>query len=455
MREERKFDFEFQNKVIVLMTINEDFLRKYGPIVKPEYFTDETHQFLCEVINSYWEKYKATPTQEYLFEEISKVEDTDSKQLLLTALEEIMQTATADLGYYTDKTLDFCKTQALVLALKGVVSDVKKGEYSAVIPKLETALSVGTLFDETNLGTSFWDTWLEPDLLTEAPRIPTLLGPPGKGGLDDFMGGGLEVENVGLVMMPTGKGKSAFLVNMAANGVIGGYNVIYYIFELTEKSIAKRFRARFSGIPQSRLSEHSTEEIKKSFSRQFAKNWNFGKLLIKNFPVKTATVRDLENHLRTVREKLNWAPSLVCIDHLENCQAPFRDKKDYEQLQDIALEIKAMAQRHQIPIWTGTQVNTTGARKKIIESVDSSGSYGKTFNIDVIVTGSPRFDEKTGQRRVRFFIAKNRQGPSDITLNFKVDFDVMTFEMCEESDLEVGGSVESVLESFKSGMRGR
>ncbi len=422
----KQFDFLFQGKVIALLIKDNEFLSRYGSIVLPEYFSDVHHQMLCEMVNEYWTKYSDIPTIEFLVEEIEKQKDAERKVLLASCLEEVIQSDLSDAPYYAEKVVAFCKRQALLLSLRQSAQQLKDGNFDSIIPLIEKATMVGQMMDSESMGIRYWKDFDRTDLHKDLPKIPTMLGDPGIGGIDEVLQGGLEQENVGMVQMPTGKGKSVFLLNVAGNAVVQGYNVAYISLELSERKMLQRFNMFFSGLGSKELAVMTPKEIHEHILAGY-KNWDMGNLLVKTFPMRSATIRDIESFLKAFAAKEAWYPDLVIIDYLDIIKPPIRRSEEWLELKDISEEMKAFAQRRQIPVWTASQLNRAGAKKKIATNEDSAGAYAKNFAVDVSFTAVPTLNEETEERTAVLFCSKNRQGADQMTLDFEMDLDAMRF----------------------------
>lgn len=421
-----KFDFLFQNKVISLFLNNNEFLNKYGTIVQPEYFSDISHQYICKVINTYYNNFSCTPSIEVLIEEIDKLEDKELKQLTVNTIQEILKEEVIDLQYYENNTIEFCKRQAVLLAMRQATQLFKDGDIETIIPTIEQAMSIGNAADPSSIGTNYWNDFDKVELNTITPSIPTMLGESGSGGMDDVLNGGLEQENVGLIVMPVGRGKSTFLVNVACNSVLQGYNTVYISLELSEKQLRERCNSYISGLSVNEQRKMQSSELKSYILENYT-NWKMGEFLIKTFPMKSVTMRQIEAHLKLLKSTEGWFPDLLVIDYLDHVKPSTSSKERHESLETVSIDFKASAQRMKIPIWTASQVNKEGAKKNVASNEDIAGSYAKTFALDVIFVGIPKSDQETDERTVELFCSKNRQGKDQMLLHYDIDFETMRY----------------------------
>ena len=75
----------------------------------------------------------------------------------------------------------------------------------------------------------------------------------------EVLDGGLANGELGVVMAPTGGGKSFFLVNLGFGALAAGKNVIHYTFELSETHVGNRYDSRITGIPTKELRKRMSE----------------------------------------------------------------------------------------------------------------------------------------------------------------------------------------------------
>lgn len=73
--------------------------------------------------------------------------------------------------------------------------------------------------------------------------------PTGADQVDMLMGGGLPLGSIGLVLGSTGAGKSQFMCQIAATGLVTAQNVAYISLEMSAENICRRIAAAMSGIP--------------------------------------------------------------------------------------------------------------------------------------------------------------------------------------------------------------
>lgn len=421
-----KFDFRFQNKILALALSEPSFLERFSGYVEAKFFSEIPHQILYEKIAGYYQRFGAMPTLEAILDEIERIQDEDQRLLVAESFEGVLSTEVEDKNYYLERVVEFCRRQSVLLSLKKGLNLLREGDLDRILPTIEQTLQAGAAMDPAEIGLDYWENLGKQEVILQRPKIPTLLGDAAEG-LDKVLRGGLEQERLGIVMMPTGKGKSVFLLNIAGNAVFQRYNVIYITLELSETDLMKRFTMFFTGLNEDTIDGMTAEALRATILSSYQLK-NLGKLVVKNFPMSSVSVGGIETYLRQTKHRFGWSPDLLVVDYLDIIRRPFKSAETHEQLEEISKQLKGLAQRHRIPVWTASQVNRTGAQKDIITNEDSSASYAKIFAADVVLTASPKDNKETEKRSAKLFVSKNRQGRDGRTLAFDCDFEHMRFQ---------------------------
>ena len=217
---------------------------------------------------------------------------------------------------------------------------------------------------------------------------------------------------------------SWMMVAMAAHAVKMGYNVVYYTLELGQDYVGKRFDCFFTG--------HSIEEIQHHRSEvERIVEGLAGKLIVKEYPPKGATVATLKSHLQMCIDA-DVKPDLVIIDYIDYLRAPskkFAERKD--EIDDLYVSCKGLAKEFKVTVLSPSQVNRMGAKDDIIEGDKAAGSYDKIMVADFCLSLSRKKEDKVhGTGRVH--IMKNRYGMDGMTFGAKIDTNNGHIELTED-----------------------
>jgi replicative DNA helicase len=402
----------FQEKIMQALLSDHQWAQQMSEVIKLEYFDLKHLKFLSQKYFEYHIKYKTFPTLQLLVTIIRDDLRTGTDIILRDKIVEYLQRIKlnpdmGDIQYVKDKSLDFCRKQAMRGALEQAVDMIATGQDENVINIIREALTVGTT---PSIGHEFIE-----DIESRFVHTIRHTCPTGINELDDkrVMNGGLARGEIGVVVANTGVGKSHFLVQAGAQALICEKNVIHYTFELSEISTALRYDSHISEIPIDELLERKDEVIEKY------KTLGLGRLIIKEYPTGSASVVTIRNHIEKLALK-SFKPDLIIIDYADI----MRSTRSYDSLRHelklIYEELRNMAMELKIPIWTASQANRSSAQSDIVGLENMSEAYGKAMVADVVLSLSRKSHEKADGAG-RLFVAKNRAGRDGLIFPIKID----------------------------------
>lgn len=408
------FDKNFQEKIVQAMIIDRIWAAQFAEVLDVNYFQVNYLKLISDRYIGYHKQFKEFPSQDLLktviFEELKSDKDLLLRQQIKTFLEKVAKNENlGDLPYVKEKSLDFCKRKGLEIALEKSVHLINTDNYDRVVTVIKEALAAGMA---TNPGLS-----LEDDIATrytETSRNAIKTGIPQ---LDDrkILNGGLGSGEIGTVVALSGHGKSHILTQFGAEALKQGKNVVHYSFELRERIVGIRYDSYLCEMPSLECYNH-IDEIRAHYTNNKA---NYGKLIIKEFPTRTATVVTLRNHIERLA-LTGFKPDLILVDY----SGIMRSTEKYDlprlELQRIFEELRGLAQELDVPIWTATQSNKEAANADFIDMTNMAESYGQSHACDVIL-GFHRKAEMKATGYGSLYIAKNRAGMDGI--QFKVHLD--------------------------------
>lgn len=113
----------------------------------------------------------------------------------------------------------------------------------------------------------------------------------GWGLVDNIAGGGLGGGELGVCVAPTGAGKSMVLVHLGAAALRQGKTVVHYTLELRDTVVARRYDSCITGFELSSLVGNKAEVLEAVKDIE-------GRLIVKEYPTKSATTNTFKNHLK-------------------------------------------------------------------------------------------------------------------------------------------------------------
>ena len=115
-----EFDADFQTKVATHVMRDQEFMRKVGHLIRPEYFENAGEAAMVNLASRFFNKYGSVPSmtvaKDLLKEDVTtKVIRSDSKAIAVEAFRAIFGPA-ADLGngnYVAERVAEFARHQAM------------------------------------------------------------------------------------------------------------------------------------------------------------------------------------------------------------------------------------------------------------------------------------------------------------------------------------------------------
>tara|TARA_R110001592_G_scaffold188358_6_gene433622 strand:+ start:52850 stop:54241 length:1392 start_codon:yes stop_codon:yes gene_type:complete len=433
----------FQEKIFQGIITDQEWAKQMSEVMKPHFFDLKYIQYLTDRYFAYFEKYKCFPTMQLLITIIrDELNGMGADGLLREQIVEFLHRVRAnphpgDLQYVKDRTLDFCKRQAFKEALEQAVDLVGDDKFESVVELMKKAVSVGM---PHSIGHDFFE-----DMEARFQEIVRITCPTGLDYLDtkEVLDGGLGRKELGVIVAPTGVGKSHWLVAMGAEAMRRGKNVVHYTFELSETAVGKRYDANLVGV-----NSNSIRENRDLIKDYYKENEDLGRLVIKEYATRTASVATLRNHIEKLKLRA-FIPSLVIIDYADI----MRSSKSYDSIRHelmlIYEELRQLSQDFNLPIWTASQSNRAGSGADVVGLENMSEAYGKAMVADVVVTIARKPEEKSSGF-ARIFVAKNRAGRDGLIFPVKIDTSMSTFTALSESEAEQYAPKQKLKEAWNS-----
>jgi|TARA_R110001583_G_scaffold12000_2_gene53515 replicative DNA helicase len=400
-----KYGKVFQEKIFQCLVADTTWASQIIEVMTPDFFEQKYLEYLTKCYFAYFEKYKSFPTMPLLItivrDELQEGSDLILRDQIVEFLHRIKTNPdVCDLAYVKEKALDFCKRQSLKNALEDAVDLIATEKYDSVVTLMKEAISKGT---PSTTGHNFFE-----DYDFRFSKINRVTCPTGIPQIDkkDILNGGLARGELGVVVAPTGVGKSHFLVHAGSEALRVGKNVIHYTFELSERAVGLRYDSNLCDIPSNEVVDRKDEIV------EYYKDKDLGRLIIKEYPTGAASVLTIRNHIEKLLLK-SFVPSLIIIDYADI----MRSSRSYDSLRHelklIYEELRNLAMDMHVPVWTASQANRDASNSDVVGLENMSEAYGKAMVADVVLSLSRKpLEKSTGTGRL--FVAKNRAGRDGI-----------------------------------------
>ena len=399
----KEYGYEFQIKVIAALITDRQFINDVRDIIDKSYFDSNALRWLCNSVISYYNEYKLLPTIEVFKIQIVNVKIELEKKEIVGALKDVFKNQqSTDLQFVKDEFHKFCVIQIYKKAILDGVELLKKQDVAAIKETFDNAFK--STQREKNTALNYKE---EVDYRYKASeelvRITT-----GWEVVDRYLGGGLPKKKFGIVMAPTGIGKSWVLCALGAAAIQAGYKVLHYTLELDKFYTGQRYDTIMTSLPMNDL-QYNIQNIKKRMTGIT------GDLRIEEFPPSTLTIGAFEYSIERYISD-GFEPDLVILDYPELFDINYNSNmREDLVLGEFYKKLRGLAGQYNFALWGADQTNRGGSSKNIVEGDSISNAFAKLFPVDFWMSISRRPDDKLNNRAMGF-IGKNRLGPDGITL---------------------------------------
>ena len=409
-----KYGQSFQAKVISALLTDVRMMDTLCEIIDKKFFESDANKWIVQEIKDYYDEYKKEPTLDVFKGQVSKLDNPSLKKSVVEQLKTVYtQIGQDDFEYVKNEFTSFCINQNMKNVILQSVDLLKSGNYDRIKDLVDKAMKVGI---ESDLGMDYLLDFEERFSETGRETVAT-----GWDCIDDLMGGGIGPGELGVVVAPSGVGKTWALAALGAAAVRAGKTVVHYTLELSQHYVGLRYDTVFTHIPSTDLKEKKDEV--------FAKLKRLpGKLKVKYFPPKGASSKTIQLHIEKMIAAGN-KPDLIIVDYADLLLS-HSNKTDstYAEQGGVYIDLRGMSGELQIPIWTASQTNRSAIDTEVIEADKIADSYAKVMNADFIMSLSRKAKDKLNNT-ARVHIMKNRFGQDGITFPTKMDTNTGTIEV--------------------------
>ncbi len=418
-----KYGKQFQESLAQMILEDRPFADQIEEVIDTRFFELHYLRIFTSKIYDYRKKYGVHPSKQILASilrtELENLNESVQKQVRDYFARTCIKSVD-DSQYIKETSLDFCKKQKFKEALMQSVDLIQNSSFDEVRKVIDDALKLGTSND---FGHDFLkDFELRYEIKARNP-VST-----GWEKIDSLMKKGLGTGELGVVIAPTGAGKSMVLAHLGAQAVKAGKNVVHYTLELSESVTGQRYDSCISGVPLSALF-HQKDEVLEAISDLD------GSLIIKEYPTKTASTNTLRSHLEKLKKR-NHKIDMILVDYADLLKPVTNFKEKRNELESIYENLRAIAQEYKCPLWTASQTNRTGLNAEVVTMESISEAFNKCFVSDFICSISRTIKDKNANTG-RLFVAKNRNGPDGLVFPIFMDTSNVKIKVLAKVDTPV------------------
>ena len=426
----------FQLQLLNQIVVDKDFSHSIIDVIENNYFENKYFKIIIQMIREYYLKYDHTPSFETL-EQITKSElqQALASKIVLDTIKKIKDAPIDGVGFVQEKALKFCKQQELQKVMGKAQKIIDGGEfenYDTLEELVKTALQVGAK------DTSMLNVFSNLDqVLEEDYRHPIPMGIPG---IDRLLKGGLAKGEIGVILAPTGVGKSTVLTKISNHAFNLGFNVLQIFFEDNPKVIQRKHFTLWTKVHPDDLSEKKDEVMKRV--REIEESMP-NKLIMKKLPSDTMTMLQIKNQIRKMVSD-GIKIDMIVLDYID-CIVPEKNLGDeWKSEGSVMRAFEAMCHEMNLVGWTATQGNRSSISSEVVTTDQMGGSIKKAQVGHVIISVAKTLQQKE-LKLATIAITKSRIGDDGVVFenckfdNAMIDIDTessMTFLGLEEQKEE-------------------
>lgn len=397
----------FQEGLVQIIYEDRPFADQITEVLNVNFLELEYLRVFVSRIIEYRDRYTTHPSPEAVMTIIRTDlgdEDAVIQQQVREYFAKITARESTDVAFIKEQSLDFCRKQNLKEAMLKSVGLLQTCSFDEISKTINDSLKLGS---DNNFGYDYLADF-------EARFVPKHRLPVTTGWqeIDKICGGGLGKSELGVVIAPTGAGKSFCLVHLGTQGIKEGKVVVHYTLELQDTIIASRYDSCLTGYPLSDIINFKDEVYEEIKDIE-------GKLIVKEYPTKSATTNTIKSHL-TKLLKRGIKPGMIIVDYADLLRPVTVRKEKRAELESIYEELRGISTEFKCPVWTASQTNRSGLNAEVITMEQISEAFNKCFVADFIFSVSRTVEDKQNNQG-KMFIAKNRNGPDGMIYDIFMD----------------------------------
>ena len=243
-------------------------------------------------------------------------------------------------------------------------------------------------------------------------------------GIDNLLKGGLAKGELGVILAPTGVGKTTVLTKICNHAFNLGYNVLQIFFEDNPKIIQRKHFTLWTGIAPDELSFHKDVVMEKV--RDIKENTT-NKLILKKYASDTLTMNQIKNQIRKMIAE-GTKIDMISLDYID-CVVPDKNLGDeWKSEGSVMRGFEAMCHELDVAGWTATQGNRSSISSDVVTTDQMGGSIKKAQVGHVIITVAKSLQQKE-MKLATIAITKSRIGRDGIVFeNCKFDNELMEID---------------------------
>jgi len=404
-------------------------------------FSKTEHRTLAELIRSFVQKNKSTPSHEtlksYSNEYIKSSKSIDDVSEALLLLDTLPTVEASEAEYYFKKMENYRVGRAMH-ALYESFGQQLQDEIDIDFMELRKDVFKKTLHmgaDEDHIERGFiYDNVKKRALAYRDNKSGDSkeLIPYGIESLDKALGK-MKKKSLNLIYSKTGGGKTVFAINLAYNAAVRGFNVMYFTAEISKDAIESKFDSLIGELDslrilQGTMSSDEEKRYKIVLEKQLADK---PPLWVTHIPVG-CNMGTIIQEIEMYTTSNGYGPDLVVLDYANLIEPTKKPQDRSAKFDNLLKEMHDYAGFYNYACITMMQESRTAAlndvrKNKKAEDEDVDGvhniglSHHAADHCEVVLRLKWR-ERDLNMNRLKVSIDKNRFGPANLTLELFANF---------------------------------
>lgn len=424
---------KFQEKLVWQLLVEPEFAEKVIDSLEIDYFDDPNFKRFFILILEYYNEFGKVPNlYNGSIEQAIHMYKSTTKNSKID--EETLFSVLKKIKYWDDMIINKQRMHDGDVIRESTKFFIKQQEYRKIGEYTLTCIKTGKIKDKKTV--SHIEDWFQKtayvgdddddseeviDNVTRALRkefrqtIPT-----GIEVIDVLTGGGLGKSEIGVILSPSGVGKTTMLTKIANTAYELGKNVAQIIFEDTKDQVSRKHYSIWSGIPLSKIDDNP-ELVKERVNKKIEELKGNGRIVVKRFSQENTTIKDVINWMLSYQKKWGFKFDELVLDYLDCLESHKRTPDRNEAELAIIKGFEALSSDLEIPAWTAIQSNRSGFDAEFVEAHQSGGSIKRIqkahFFMSIAKTPDQKEADLANIRIIKARFAKDGQTFNDCIFN--------------------------------------
>ena len=408
---------DFQYKLAKCFIEEPGYFSSIYSVVEQNAFTEPLLRQFVGTLKDYYSSTGIVPSYETLLivlKQKARMEnELEEWDELIKNLKELSPEGTTIIEESATK---FFKQQNMIKVANDILKKTQDGDtdhYDECLKMMEDAINVGNEDDEGFNPYDVIDEVMRPN--AEIP-IPT-----GISKIDELLNGGLYKGHLGMVLGPSGFGKTTYSTAIAAHAATAasdlnenkGWKVLQIVFEDDIKAISRKHFSRITQIEACNLTKSFEVEEARNILDNFPEKEMFrDNLIVKKYKTGTKSVDDIKIYIKRLINK-GFRPDLIILDYFECLKLIRKDRNDtkWDLQENTMRQLEVLAEEFNVALWVMTQGNKESFAAKVVGMNQGGGSITKV-QIGHVILSIARSQEDIDNNIATIAMLKNRQGKS-------------------------------------------